>query len=297
MGPTASGKTGLALDLAAHLPIEIVSVDSAQVYRGMDIGTAKPTAAMQAQVPHHLLDLLDPTEAYSAARFCTDTLTAIASIRARGRIPLLAGGTMLYFKALSEGLSELPKADAALRSRLTTEAQQQGWPALHERLKRCDPVTAARLNPNDGQRIQRALEIFELTGRSAADLHSVGRSSALAGPVLKLALSPPQRGELHERIRRRFLQMLDDGFLDEVKALKARGDLHAELPSMRAVGYRQWWSHLDGEYSYDEAIERGVAATRQYAKRQITWLRSMADVTLLDPTEPALCQRVLRLLD
>lgn len=296
MGPTASGKTALALQLAARLPVEIVSVDSAQVYRGMDIGTAKPSPAMQQQVPHHLLDLLDPAEIYSAARFCTDARAAIAAIRARGRLPLLVGGTMLYFKALRDGLSELPTANAGLRARLTSEAQQHGWPVLHERLKQRDPQSAARLNPNDGQRIQRALELNELTGRTVADLHDEGRRHAYNEPVLTLALSPPQRAELHERIRQRFLQMMADGFLDEVRRLKARADLQADLPSIRAVGYRQLWAHLDGESSYDEAVEQGIAATRQYAKRQITWLRSMADLHLLDPAEPNLCDRVLRLL-
>ena len=285
------------MQLAARLPVEIVSVDSAQVYRGMDIGTAKPSAAMQQQVPHHLLDLLDPTEIYSAARFCADARAAIAAIRARGRLPLLVGGTMLYFKALRDGLSELPTANTELRARLTNEAQKHGWPALHERLKQCDPQSATRLNPNDGQRIQRALELNELTGRTVADLHDEGRRGAFSEPVLALALSPPQRAVLHERIRQRFLQMMADGFLEEVRRLKARADLQPDLPSIRAVGYRQLWAHLNGESSYDEAIEQGIAATRQYAKRQITWLRSMTDLHLVDPTEPNLSERVLRLLN
>lgn len=296
MGPTASGKTGLALALAERLPVEIISVDSAQIYRGMDIGTAKPAAEVRARIPHHLIDILDPREAYSAARFAADAATLIGQIRGRGRLPLLVGGTMLYFRALLHGLSELPSADPMLRARLEAEAREHGWPALHARLRILDPLTAARLHPNDQQRIQRALEIVELTGTPASELHGQTRAPMLAGRVVRLALMPPQRSVLHERIDRRFEQMMDEGFLDEVRRLHARGDLHRDLPSVRAVGYRQLWAHLDGEVSLDAAIAQGKAATRQYAKRQITWLRSDADVQLLDPGRSDLVDSALKML-
>jgi tRNA dimethylallyltransferase len=290
MGPTASGKSQLALALAEQLGGEIVSVDSAQVYRGMDIGTAKPGAATRARVPHHLLDLCDPVEAYSAARFCADARRAIAEIRARGRLPLLAGGTMLYFRSLQQGLSDLPPADAAFRESLAREAARSGWPALHARLARHDPATAARLHPNDGQRIQRALEILERSGTPASG-HAPPSGGGLDGPVVKLALNPPERGELHARIAERFRQMMRDGFLEEVARLRARGDLSAGLPSMRAVGYRQLWAHLDGAFDLATAVARGTAATRQLAKRQLTWLRAEPGLAWLDPRDPALAQR------
>jgi tRNA dimethylallyltransferase len=275
MGPTASGKSRLALELAARREVEIVSVDSAQVYRGMDIGTAKPTAQERAQVPHHLLDILDPGETYSAARFAADARRLIGEIRARGRMPLLVGGTMLYFRAFDEGLSALPAADPALRARLTREAEALGWPALHARLATADPLTAARLHPNDQQRIQRALEILEATGIAPSALHAGPRSGGdPEGPVLRIALVPQDRAVLHRRIEWRFDAMVALGLVDEVRRLYARGDLHAGLPSIRAVGYRQLWAHLQGAYGLDEAIARGKAATRQYAKRQLTWLRS-----------------------
>jgi tRNA dimethylallyltransferase len=292
MGPTASGKTGLSMALAAELGGEIVSVDSAQVYRGMDIGTAKPSPAMRAQVRHHLLDIRDPADAYSAAQFRADALAAVADIRQRGRIPLLVGGTMLYFRALQRGLSALPPADPAFRERLEAEARTQGWPALHARLAARDPQTAARLHPNDAQRIQRALEIVEATGRPASRMRT-GGGDGLPGPAVKLALNPPARAVLHERIRQRFEAMMAAGFLDEVAALRARGDLDPDLPSMRAVGYRQLRAHLDGAYGLDVAIERGIAATRQLAKRQLTWLRSETGVATLDPDTPRLLQDAL----
>ena len=293
MGPTASGKSGLALAIAERLPVEIVSVDSAQVYRGMDIGTAKPSREIQARVPHHLVDLVDPAEAYSAARFCADAIAAIAAIRRRGRIPLLVGGTMLYFRALQDGLSDLPGADAALRARLAAEAARAGWPALHARLGRLDPESAARLHPNDAQRIQRALELVELGGAPVARLQAARSAPGLSGPVVKLALVPAERRELHERIRRRFGEMMDAGFLDEVRALRARGDLAPDLPSMRAVGYRQLWAHLDGACDLPTAVERAIAATRQLAKRQLTWLRAERGVTALESGQPDLLQRAL----
>ncbi|MFP5306934.1 MAG: tRNA (adenosine(37)-N6)-dimethylallyltransferase MiaA, partial [Gammaproteobacteria bacterium] len=273
MGPTASGKTGLALALAKRLPVEVVSVDSAQVYRGMDIGTAKPSPEVLARVPHHLVDVLDPTEIYSAARFAADARALIDAIRARRRIPLLVGGTMLYFRALQHGLSELPSADADVRARLARQARVEGWPALHARLRSVDPETAARLHPNDQQRIQRALEIYELTGMPPSALQAQASGGGLRGPVRRLALLPAQRAVLHERIARRFDEMMAQGLLEEVRKLRARGDSRPDLPSMRAVGYRQLWAHLDGRLTLDEAVARAVAATRQYAKRQLTWLR------------------------
>lgn len=292
MGPTASGKTQLALDLAARLPIEIISVDSALVYRGMDIGSAKPDAATLSRVPHHLIDILDPGEAYSAARFADDALRLIGEIRARGRVPLLVGGTMLYFRALTQGLNDLPSADPAVRARLEEDARRLGWPALHARLATLDPQIAARLHPNDQQRIQRALEVIELSGRAASQLQAQPRRGA-ALPWRKLALNPPQRAELHARIARRFHEMMRQGFLAEVEQLHTRGDLNPELPSIRAVGYRQLWSHLQGECSESEAIERGIAATRQFAKRQLTWLRSETELNWLDPAQPDLLDRAL----
>jgi tRNA dimethylallyltransferase len=292
MGPTASGKTGLALALAQRLPCEIVSVDSAQVYRGMDVGTAKPPAALRARVPHHLIDVCDPAEPYSAARFRDDALALIAAIRARGRVPLLVGGTMLYFRALQRGLSDLPPADPEFRAQLADEARRVGWPALHARLAQRDPATAAQLHPNDAQRIQRALEIVEGTGVAASRLRRGGRGGLPEGSA-KLALNPSERRVLHERIAARFREMMAHGFLDEVARLRARGDLHPDLPSMRAVGYRQLWAHLDGAYGLDTAIERGIAATRQLAKRQLTWLRAEPGVTWLDPDRPDLVARAL----
>lgn len=277
-GPTASGKTEAALALAHALdrPVEIVSVDSALVYRGMDIGTAKPSAAERAQVPHHLIDLLDPAESYSAARFVDDARRCVADIRARGALPLLVGGTMLYFKALLDGLDEMPAADPAVRARLEREAAERGWPALHEALRQVDPATAERLAPHDAQRIERALEVWHSTGRPLSSFHRGPRRED-RGPAATplVSLEPEDRAWLHERIARRFDAMLAAGFVDEVRRLRARGDLHPGLPSMRCVGYRQAWEALDRGEPEDAWRERGIAATRQLAKRQLTWLRSM----------------------
>lgn len=296
MGPTASGKTGLSLALAAALPVEIISVDSAQVYRGMDIGTAKLDAATRARVPHHLVDILDPIEIYSAARFRDDALRLIGEIRQRGRTPLLVGGTMLYYRALQQGLSELPSADALLRKGLEEDASRLGWPAMHARLAQRDPTTAARLHPNDQQRVQRALEIIELTGLSPAEFYAAPKGGGIEGKIIKIALNPPQRSELHERIESRFRQMMREGFMEEVMRLKARGDLNDDLPAIRAVGYRQIWEHLNGRSSLEEAVQRGIAATRQFAKRQLTWLRSEKDLNWLDPAVGDLLQKTLNLL-
>ncbi|MBI3171801.1 MAG: tRNA (adenosine(37)-N6)-dimethylallyltransferase MiaA [Hydrocarboniphaga effusa] len=293
MGPTASGKSGLALALAEKLAVEIISVDSAQVYRGMDIGSAKPSPEIRARVKHHLIDILDPAEPYSAACFREDALRLIAEIRARGHVPLLVGGTMLYFRALQQGLSELPPADAALRARITADAARSGWPALHERLARLDPASAARLHPNDSQRIQRALEIIALTGQAVGRAQERAGSGGLSGRVIKLGLNPPERALLHEQIARRFRQMMEQGFLEEVTRLRARGDLHTDLPSMRAVGYRQLWGHLDGRYDLAAAVEQGIAATRQLAKRQLTWLRAEPRLLWLDPAQPGLLAQAL----
>lgn len=288
-GPTASGKTGLALRLAQVVPLEIVSVDSALVYRGMDVGTAKPSAAERAAVPHHLIDILDPREAYSAAQFVADATRLIGEIRACGRLPLLVGGTMLYFKALIEGIDALPPADAAVRAALDAEAARAGWPALHARLAAIDPAAAARLAPNDAQRIQRALEVFELTGRPLSAFHTRG-TAARAPRHLLLSLEPTDRAWLHARIAERFDQMLAAGFIDEVVRLRARGDLHTGLPSMRCVGYRQAWEAQDAGLAGDALLadvrERGIAATRQLAKRQLTWLRGMQR-TVLPAEDPA----------
>jgi len=276
-GPTASGKTAVALALAQRLPLEVISVDSALVYRGMDIGTAKPSAAEQADVPHHLIDILEPAEAYSAARFVADAQRLVAEIHARGRLPLLVGGTMLYFKALREGLDAMPPADATLRAAIDAEAAAQGWPALHAALAQVDPTTAARLAPADAQRIQRALEVYRLSGRPLSDWHA--GSARAAGPPAAatwplVALEPQSRAWLHARIEQRFDAMLAAGLLDEVRSLRARGDLHPGLPSMRCVGYRQAWEALDSG-STQGLRDAGLAATRQLAKRQLTWLRSM----------------------
>jgi len=274
MGPTASGKSAVALELSKRLPLEIVSVDSAQVYRGMDIGTAKPDAPTRARIPHHLIDIISPEQAYSAARFRTDALAAIAAIRARGRVALLVGGTMLYFKALREGLSALPGADHAVRARLDERAAARGWPALHAELAKVDPATAARLRPTDAQRIQRALEVYELSGRPLSALHET-RDATDASEYLAFALIPVDRAELHRRIAERFDAMLVAGLIDEVRGLRVRHALRADTPSMRCVGYRQVWQFLEGDGDRTTLRDRGVAATRQLAKRQLTWLRSM----------------------
>lgn len=292
MGPTAAGKTDLAIELTKVLPCELISVDSALVYRGMDIGTAKPSKALLDKYPHRLIDILDPSQSYSAADFRTDALQAMAEITARGKIPLLVGGTMLYFKALLEGLADMPAADARIRAQLEAEAVSRGWQALHDELASVDPVSAARIHPNDPQRLVRALEVYRVSGVSmTAHREQQSVQSAQAGgsgrhqlpyTVANLAIAPTDRKVLHDRIALRFRQMLDEGFVEEVVALRSRGDLHSNLPSIRAVGYRQVWDYLDGKLTRDEMQERGIIATRQLAKRQFTWLRSWEDLHWLD---------------
>jgi tRNA dimethylallyltransferase len=281
MGPTASGKTALAVSLVERFPLEIISVDSALVYRGMDIGTAKPDVATLARAPHHLLDIRDPTEAYSAAAFCDDALRLMRDIVARGKVPLLVGGTMLYFRALLHGLDDLPRADAGVRQQLEATAASRGWPALHADLAQLDPPTAARLAPNDAQRIGRALEIIQLTGQPMSALLDRVQS-ALPYRVLQLALIPSDRAVLHQRIAARFDAMLSEGLIDEVKTLRQLPGLTADLPAMRAVGYRQAWAYLNGDIDLNALREQGLAATRQLAKRQLTWLRSWPDAVTLD---------------
>jgi tRNA dimethylallyltransferase len=293
MGPTASGKTALACELSERFPLELVSVDSALVYRGMDIGTAKPDAATLARYPHALVDIRDPAQPYSAADFRADALPLMRQISSRGRVPLLVGGTGLYFRALQQGLSDLPEADPATRARLSALAAQIGWPAMHARLAVLDPVAAARIDRNDVQRLQRALEVIELTGRPLSALQRGGSGAPFPWRVLKLALLPADRGVLHERIAQRIDAMLAAGFLDEVRQLRARGDLHPELPAIRAVGYRQAWEHLDGHASLAEFRDRAIFATRQLAKRQITWLRSDHAARLFEPDRPGLTARII----
>ncbi len=274
MGPTASGKSTLAMTLAGRFPVEIVSVDSAQVYRGMNIGTAKPSPSERGTAPHHLIDIIDPTQTYSAARFRADALRLMSEITARGRIPLLVGGTMLYFKALREGLSELPESDAEVRARLDAEAVARGWPALHAELVRVDPETAARLKPTDAQRIQRALEVFRVTGKPMSQLLGRRKQAGLPFRLIEIALIPSDRAALHRRIETRFDAMLKDGLVEELRTLRKRYALRPELPSMRCVGYRQAWQFLEGDIKRDELRDRGIFATRQLAKRQLTWLRA-----------------------
>lgn len=281
LGPTASGKSAVALEIARRLPVEIVSVDSAQVYRDMDVGTAKPTAAERAQVPHHLVDIVDPTGSYSAGRFRDDALRLVREVNERGRLPLLAGGTMLYFRALTQGLADLPTADPRLRQRIEQEAAARGWPALHAQLAQVDPASAARIEPTDAQRIQRALEVWHLTGQPLSHLQARSRT-ALPFEMLQLALEPSDRSALHERIARRFRAMLRAGLVEELEALRKRYALHAAMPSMRTVGYRQAWDTLEGTAPAATLESRGIAATRQLAKRQLTWLRGMADVERFD---------------
>lgn len=291
LGPTASGKTGLALEIAAHLPVEIISLDSALVYRGMDIGTAKPDAATLAACPHHLIDVVEPTDRYSAGRFRADALALMADIVGRGRVPLLVGGTMLYFKALKAGLDDLPQADPALRAQLDARARQAGWPALHAELARLDPAASARIRPNDAQRIQRALEVCLLTGRPMSELFSAA-AAGLPYRLIELALMPTDRTVLHRRIEARFLAMLEAGLVDELRGLRARYALHSEMPSMRCVGYRQAWQYLDGEIDLQGLRESGIAATRQLAKRQLTWLRRWTDAKAFDGLAPDLVTTV-----
>ncbi|SPA45457.1 tRNA (adenosine(37)-N6)-dimethylallyltransferase MiaA [Cupriavidus taiwanensis] len=302
LGPTASGKTAAALALAADAPVEIISLDSALVYREMDIGTAKPTRDELAAAPHHLIDIIDPADSYSAAQFVADAERLIAQIRARGHVPLIVGGTMLYYKALTQGLNDLPQADAALRAELDQLAAERGWPALHAMLAEVDPVTAARLAPNDAQRIQRALEIHRLSGQPMSALlarQAEGRTFAGAADqrYRVIALEPSERLALHDRIARRYDAMLAHGFIEEVERLRARGDLHPGLPSIRCVGYRQVWEYLDGEADFATMRERGIAATRQLCKRQLTWLRSTPERLVVDCLAPGYVDQVRRLAD
>jgi tRNA dimethylallyltransferase len=299
LGPTASGKSAVAMELARRFAVEIVSVDSAQVYRGMDVGTAKPTPEERESVPHHLIDIVEPTEAYSAGRFRDDALRLVAEAHARGRVPLLAGGTMLYFQALLRGLADLPRADAGIRAQIDARAAAEGWPALHAELARIDPASAARLEPTDPQRIQRALEVHRLTGRTLSELQS-RQSQPPPFEALAIALEPGERAALHERIARRFRDMLAAGLVEELEGLRARYRLDASLPSMRTVGYRQAWETLEGAKPAATLEARGIAATRQLAKRQLTWLRSMPGVErfdcLRDDLAPAIAARVARYL-
>jgi tRNA dimethylallyltransferase len=299
LGPTASGKTAAALAFARRHPVEIISVDSALVYRTMDIGTAKPTQEERAVAPHHLIDIIDPAVAYSAAEFRADTLRLVEEIKARGKTPLLVGGTMLYYMALTRGLNDLPQADAEIRASLDADAARDGWPSMHERLARVDPETAARLAANDSQRIQRALEVFLLTGRSMSALLKAPRKNE-AEPghrFVPVALEPSDRSVLHRRIEARFDGMLEAGFLDEVEALRARGDLGLSMPSMRCVGYRQAWEYLDGDTDYATMRNKGVFATRQLCKRQLTWLRGIEGRIVVDCVRPDASDDVLRALD
>jgi len=295
MGPTASGKTNAAVHLYSNIPIEIISVDSALVFKDMNIGTAKPDSATLAQVPHHLIDIIPPTEAYSAANFRNDALRLMADITARGKIPLLVGGTMLYFKALQGGLSHLPEANPEIRASLEQEAAQIGWPAMHAKLANVDPETAARLQPNDSQRIERALEVYRVTGKTMTALHQESSGENLPYRLLKIALVPSDRKVLHEHIAQRFDKMLSDSFLDEVSALVAKyPTLTSESTSMRCVGYRQALEHLAGEYDAAELRDRGIFATRQLAKRQLTWLRAMDDIVKVDCLNPSMHEMVTK---
>ncbi len=293
MGPTASGKTALAVELVRQLPFEIVSVDSALVYRKMDIGTAKPDAETRRIAPHRLVDILDPAESYSAGRFRTDALREIAAIQAAGHVPLLVGGTMFYFRALERGLAELPAADPAIRARLAADLAEQGSAVLHARLARLDPAAAARIHPHDPQRIQRALEVHELAGQPLTELCTPPRNEPLPFRIVKLIVAPVDRRLLHERIERRFRMMLEQGFVAEVESLRARGDLDVDKPAMRAVGYRQVWAYLDGRLDHATMVERGIAATRQFAKRQLTWLRAESGIVWLDSDDGCLLVRAI----
>ena len=296
MGPTASGKTALALALCDALPCDIVSVDSALIYHDMDIGTAKPTADELVKYPHRLINLRDATQSYSAADFCHDALIEIDLIRANNRIPLLVGGTMMYFKSLIEGISPLPAANSEIRQQIEGEAEQNGWQAMHKQLQEVDSVSAQRIHPNDPQRITRALEVFRLTGSSLTALTEI-KGAKLSGDIVQLAITPQERSTLHARIELRYQQMIEQGFEQEVIKLKARGDLHENLPSIRCVGYRQMWQHLNGEFDHKEMVFRGICATRQLAKRQLTWLRSWQNLHWLTTDDETNLEQVLALVD
>lgn len=296
MGPTASGKTALAVELVKRLPVDIINVDSAQIYRGMDIGTGKPDAATLAIAPHRLFDFLDPSQSYSAAQFCQDAVSEMAQIRQAGRVPLLVGGTMLYFKALRDGLAAMPPADQQVRDEIARLALTAGWEAVHAELARVDPASAARIHPNDPQRLQRALEVYRLTGQTMTALHQRSSQGGASENLLFLSIQPIERSVLHHKIARRFHQMLEQGFIAEVEQLYARGDLDPAMPSIRSVGYRQIWQYLSGEIRYDEMVERGIIATRQLAKRQVTWLRSWENALNFDSERDDTMDSVLKYL-
>ncbi|OHU97785.1 tRNA (adenosine(37)-N6)-dimethylallyltransferase MiaA [Pseudoalteromonas byunsanensis] len=292
MGPTAAGKTALAIELCQHLDTEVVSVDSALVYKGMDIGTAKPDEDELALAPHHLIDIIDPLESYSVADFRRDACHHIDALHQKGKVPILVGGTMMYFKGLIEGLSPLPEADSGIRAQLEVEAKELGWPELHNQLTKIDPEAALKISENDSQRINRALEVFRITGKNMTELQKQ-KQSPLPYQFHQFAIAPTDRKVLHQRIEKRFQIMLEQGFKNEVLALYRRGDLHPDLPSIRCVGYRQMWEHLAGDCDYDQMVFKGIAATRQLAKRQLTWLRGWPDVTWLETDEQQNLQRVL----
>ncbi len=294
MGPTAAGKTDLAVALQQSLDCELISVDSALIYKGMDIGTAKPTVQELQRTPHRLIDILEPTEAYSAAHFRHDALLAMAEITAAGKVPLLVGGTMLYFRALEHGLADLPAANEQVRACLDAEIERYGLAAMHQKLQQVDPDSATRIHPNDPQRIQRALEVYELSGKTMTELHAKAVKNKLPYRVAKIIVAPQDRCILHQRIEKRFKRMMEKGFVDEVAGLRQRGDLGLNLPSMRAVGYRQVWEYLDGQYDYDETLQKGIVATRQFAKRQLTWLRAEQGAKWLEGESPNLLEQALK---
>jgi len=295
MGPTAAGKTALAMALHDALPCDIISVDSALIYNDLDIGTAKPTPAELEQYPHRLINIRDAAQTYSAAKFCQEALTEISKSRAKGRIPLLVGGTMMYFKSLLEGISPLPPANVEIRQQIAQQAQQLGWNNLHQQLLACDPLAGERIHPNDPQRITRALEVFRLTGNTLSHL-MLTKGAKLNGNVVQLAIAPTERKILHQRIELRFEQMITLGFQQEVERLRQRGDLHENLPAIRCVGYRQMWQHLNGEFDHDEMVYRGICATRQLAKRQLTWLRKWPNLTWLNMEDETNLSQVLSIL-
>jgi tRNA dimethylallyltransferase len=291
MGPTACGKTDLAIKLAQHFPLNIISVDSALVYRGMNIGTGKPSAAELSVAPHQLIDICEPTDNYSAGQFCVDVMREIEKVFSKNHVPLLVGGTMLYFNKLLFGLAQLPKADQIIRNDLEKEAEKIGWIAMHEKLRAIDPVAAKKIKPQDPQRISRALEVFLITGKSISELQKNNEKLLSDDQAVSIALIPADRAWLHERIAKRFEMMLENGLVDEVRALRERPDMHADLPSMRIVGYRQVWEYLDGKSDYETMKQRAIAATRQLAKRQMTWLRSWKNLIILDPQDPELVKK------
>ncbi len=297
MGPTAAGKTDIAVELTQYYPCDIISVDSAMIYRGMNIGSAKPSKEILDIAPHRLINICEPNEIYSAAQFCQHAYREIEDIIQHKRIPLLVGGTMLYFRALQKGLSHLPTADPIIRKKILTEAQLLGWDILHDRLKKIDPITAKKIHPNDPQRLQRALEIYELTGQAPSDIYAKNNHSAFPYPIISIVLAPSNRDVLHERIATRFHQMLSQGFIEEVSHLRESSDLNLNLPSMRAVGYRQVWEYLDDKLTYAEMVERGIIATRQLAKRQLTWLRAWPDCIWFDSLEANVIEKIKKHLD